>query len=93
VYFHLFVWADAYIDDDETINEDQIGDEDQSGDEDQTPIKFPSHARRPKPADKDMQWFRLLVQYYIIKILILTVYILQFYNRGWMEEKDWAWNH
>ena len=62
MYFHLFVWADAYIDDDETINEDQIGDEDQSGDEDQTPIKFPSHARRTKRADKGMQWFRFLLQ-------------------------------
>jgi hypothetical protein len=51
-YFEHFVCADAYVD-------DQANEDDRSGDNSGTPMKFPAHARRPKPSQKGMQWYTL----------------------------------
>jgi hypothetical protein len=54
MYFHFFVCADAYLDDETT-------EEDGSGDNSATPMQFPAHARRPKASHKGMQWFRVFI--------------------------------
>jgi len=64
----LFLCADAYLDD-ETIEEDG------SGDNSATPMQFPAHARRPKASQKGMQWFKVFIHYYNIKMLIYNVNI------------------
>ena len=68
VYFHFFVCADAYLDD-ETIEEDG------SGDNSAAPMQFLAHARRPKASQKGMQWFKVFIHYYNIKMLIYNVNI------------------